>query len=518
MDVPAHHGSAGRPGWLTDGKLGRPGAAGFGPRRVGWARRAVSFASVNAMLFVVAAAYLGFWSVSARWVIGADSWMTFNDGREVVERGIPHHVSMTIIGHGATWVDQQWLAQIVFWSVYRLGGIQLSLLCTCALLLAPLMFAMTFAQRRGASVAMMMPFVLLPLANFTSLLRAQVFSPILFVVVVAVLAAESRRRSWRAFALLPVLVLWANLHGAVILGAALVSLLGLTELPGALMRKALPSLRRASALIVLPPLCLIATPYGLGTLAYYHATISNHTLHEFEAEWQPPTFMSLSGFPLFVLAATTLILVVKRRHDLTAFEIGTLAVTLVGALLTARSIPWFLYASVMLIPPLAQRAWRQRNPAPASARAGFLIAAVATIVIVWALASIAMRPTARLEATWPRPAAAMVNSLLERDPRVRVFASYEYADWLLFTSRAAHGRVAFNGHLELLTEPQLRAALNYLSSESGSQWQRIARGYSILVLNPHREKQLVSDLRRDPSTRVIYSGSTVIVLERVPAT
>jgi hypothetical protein len=478
-----------------------------------WEGRAVVLASENAMVLVAAAVYALLWSLTAPWMIAADSWMTFNDGRQVAEQGIPHHISMTVLGHGGAWIDQQWLAQIFYWWVYRVGGLQLSLLSMFVLLLAPLLVAVAVARKRGASSVVVIPFLLLPLANFSSILRAQVFSPILFVAVVAVLAAQSHRKSAQVFVLVPALVLWANLHGAAIIGAALMSLLGLTELPAAVAGRAWAPVRRATALIVLPVLCLLATPYGLGTVDYYRETISNPALHEFEKEWQAPTFASLPGFPLFVLAAVTLVLVGKRRRDLTRFEIGVLAVTLVAAVLSARSIPWFLYAALMFIPPLAERAWRRKAPSPQPVGPALVIAATATIVAIAALASVALRSTSRLEGQWPRPAVAAVDSVLESDSHARVFASYEYADWLLFVSRRARGRVAFNGHLELLSQSQLRSALRYLD-QSGPRWRAVARGYRVVVLNPVTEKPLINELRRAPSTRVLYSGSTVVVLDR----
>src|SRR5262249_16267145 len=153
------------------------------------------------------------------------------------------------------------------------------------------------------------------------------------------------------------LILWANLHGAVAEGVVLVMVLGLCEI-GELVRSGrrdrLASLR-AGALVVGPWLCLLATPYGLSAIRYYQATVRNSALRATQQEWRPPELTSIAGFPIFLLAAAALILVARRYRELTLFEIAALAVTLFGGLVALRSAPWFAYACLVLLPPLAQR-------------------------------------------------------------------------------------------------------------------------------------------------------------------
>src|SRR3954471_10093235 len=57
-------------------------------------------------------------------------------------------------------------------------------------------------------------------------LRAQSFAYVLFVAVLALLVADQRRASSRVLWCLPLLVLWANLHGSVAVGALLVAVRG----------------------------------------------------------------------------------------------------------------------------------------------------------------------------------------------------------------------------------------------------------------------------------------------------
>ena len=51
-------------------------------------------------------------------VVG-DTWLTLMAGREIVDHGLPHTEAITVLGQGATWTDQQWLAQLVFYGGAR---------------------------------------------------------------------------------------------------------------------------------------------------------------------------------------------------------------------------------------------------------------------------------------------------------------------------------------------------------------------------------------------------------------
>ena len=85
--------------------------------------------------------------------------------------------------------------------------------------------------------------------------------------------------SRRVYLVLPLLVLWANIHGSVVLGAALVR-----AVRASILRSAPPVtavrlgawLPRAAALVLAPWLCVLASPYGLALRGYYRSVLGNH--------------------------------------------------------------------------------------------------------------------------------------------------------------------------------------------------------------------------------------------------
>jgi hypothetical protein len=297
-------------------------------------------------------------------------------------------------------------------------------------------------------------------------------------------------------------VVWANIHGAAVVGATLVSLLGACEL----WRRRAP---RGAVLVLGPWACLLATPYGLATIGYYRATIGNPVFHRAISEWMPPTFPSPGGLTLAVLAAAALFLVTRRHRELTGFELGALAVTLGGALLANRSIPWFAYACLVFLPALVDDEPTVRRRRRRLAIGAAVICAVAGLA---GLVATAASPETRLTKQWPPDAIAAVDRVVRSDPRARIFPSYDIGDWLLYEDPSLQGKVAFDGRWEILTPQQARLVLNYLW-QIGARWEAPSRGYRLLVLNPKLEPSLV-DTYRHRHVRVLFRAKQVIVFDR----
>lgn len=479
--------------------------------------RAGGFLEREGLLVGICASYVLFWSLAAPYWLQADSWLTFLGGREIVAHGLPHADTLAVVTRGHAWIDQQWLSQLLFFGLDRLGGVRLALLTTVALLIVPLTVAVAFARRRGASPTSIAPFAVLPALAFTSFLRAQLLSQVLFVVLLVLLAGESRRRTRRVLLAFPLVALWANLHGAAVVGAGLVALLGLAEVVS-LARSRQRRLRpwaRAVALAAGPWPCLLATPYGLSVIGYYRTTLDNPLFRQTSTEWMAPTLASVTGFSVFVLAGLAVFLAARRARDLTLYEHAVLASTLVGGFLAVRSIPWCAYACLLLLPPLLERERRGRGRSAPDPRPRLALAAVTSTAAVAALLATAASSNATLTGNWPAAATAAVARVAGAgaDPHARVLASGEYGDWLLYELPELRGRVAFDGRWELLSTRQAETLLDYFW-EIGNGWAASSRGYRLIVLNPRTQHRLLATLQAEAGVRVLFRDSHVAVVDR----
>jgi hypothetical protein len=183
-----------------------------------------------------------------------------------------------------------------------------------------------------------------------------------------------------------------------------------------------------------------------------------------------------------------------------------------GALVATRSIVWFSYAGLLLLPQLLERCWREP---PSQTLMRRQLAAFALLVCVCGFVKLAalerhgMRPVAD---HWPAPAAAAVRRAIHEDSRARVLANGEYADWLLFEIPELRGRIAFDGRWEVLSPRQFLTVRDYLF-QTGAGWEQPSRGYRVLVLDPKRNRRLVATYDHR-GLRVLYRGGRVVVYEK----
>jgi hypothetical protein len=485
---------------------------GIGAVPVARLARGRTLLGANGLLVGICAAFVLVWSLAAASLVRADSWLTLLAGREIVAHGLPSHDTLAILSDGRPWVDQQWLAQLCLYGLAVLGGMKLAVLTTILLLAVALALAVTFAERRGASAIKIVPFAVLGGGFFTSFVRTQVFSQLLFVVLLGLLCAESRRPSRRVFLAFPLLAVWANLHGAVLVGAVLVTLLGCGELAGLVRgrRWTRAAAARALALTVGPWACVLITPYGLSVVDYYRSTLTNPLFRAALTEWQPPTLLSPVGFPAFALSGAVLALLVARGRLLTGFERAAFVFTAIGALTAVRSITWLAYAALMLLPALLED-WFPTRRGGRGLPERHLGAALAGLAAV-AFALAALAPQLHFTKLWPAAGSDSVSRVLRSDPHARVFASFEYGDWLLYTSPDVRRRIAFDGRWEILTRQQMRDVLDYLY-QSGADWERPGTGYRVLVLNPVTESRLL-ETYTSRGARVLFRDRRLVILDR----
>lgn len=446
-------------------------------------------------------------------VVGSDTWLALVGGRLVSNSWLPHHDTLTIWSQGTTWVDQQWLGQLLFYGLQAVGGLRLLLLVHVALLVVALGLALAFARHRGASarsvalVGIVALFVALP----NTAARTQAFAYLLFIAVFWLLAADARTSSRRVLLVLPLLALWANVHGSAVLGAGLVVLWAIATVVRAGRRAgAVRAAVRAAALAVAAPLCLLASPYGFGLAGYYRGILGAGAFRDVVAEWRPTTFPE--QWPFFLLAFAALALAARKPRRLSLFEHLALLCMLVAGLDAIRNIVWFAFVSAMVVPRALDGVW-PIGEAPLRRRINLALSLAALGVLVGSFIVAAARPAAWYSRGYPRGAVDAVASATARDPSLKVFSNERYSDWLIWSVPQLSGRVAFDIRFELLNSDQLRA-ISHFRNQSSSDWLASADGYRLLVLDPRYEGPAVSAVNGEPGTRQLYADPDVAVLLR----
>jgi hypothetical protein len=277
-----------------------------------------------------AAAGLGLVGADSRWVAALGDTLV---ERRAIPEGVPYASAPT-----AGWDNVLVGAELLFHWFARFGehGLLaaqlLAVTCGFTLLAAG-------ARREGASdTSTALALVVVALGALTSLvvIRLQLFSLALFPALLLLIRGETAQGSWRIWLVPPLLAIWGNLHGAVLVGYAVVSAYLL------LARFRLQP-RTAVGVWVASTLALLATPELLDTADYYRGVLTNEAARRGVGLWAPLTL----GSPLdvlFLCAAAGLIVLAVRARPRT-WELVVLAGLAVLTVRTARSGVWLLFAA-----------------------------------------------------------------------------------------------------------------------------------------------------------------------------
>lgn len=469
-----------------------------------WTEREAYLVALGAMYAVILVWLLPFEVVQ-------DTWLTLVGGREIAAAGLPTHDSLTVMTSGERWIEQQWAAKLVFYGLVELGGLHLALLVHVAVLVAAFVGAMAAARALGASrtavfwVAAASMFV----SPWAWQMRSQTFAFPLFVALLWLLASDSRSPSRRVLLVVPLLALWSNVHGSVVLAAALVGLRGVTIVARAKGRGEPAAKLRAGFLLAAPAVAIVASPYGLALLGYYRSLILNPAIGRYVDEWGPSTFPRDWAF--FALAGAAVWLLGRSRAA-TGFEKLALLATIASALTAGRNAVWFSLCTVVVLPSVVEEVWRVRRfEAPTRVRAVVWLAR-ANVAAAAALVAGTVAFERDATAAYPARAAATVADVAASDETVRVLAADRYADWLLWSEPQLAGRVAYDVRFEMFTPAQFRR-LAAFEARLGRDWKRFADGYRVVVLDRRANPALERAFRRERGARVLYrDGSLAVVL------
>lgn len=476
--------------------------------------RFVAFLDREALGIVVVAVFVMFWLAVIPQMLVQDTWLTLVSGREISQHGLPQVDALTVWARGSRWIDQQWLAQLLFFWTHEVGGIKLVALAHVAAITAAIASAIAAARSLGAS-SLAVSVVAAPtivVAPWAFQARAQTFAIPLFVWIVWLLAADSRTPSRRVLLVLPLLAVWANLHGTVVLAAALVVVRGMTFAVQELrsrkpMREWWP---RGLALVVGPVACLLASPYGLDLITYYRTMLVSSTLRTFIDEWGPTT-PAPETFLFFALAFVTVGLLARFGHRLTPTERVILVLTLVSGLLAVRNIIWFALAAVMLVPLLVDKVLVL--PPLRMARLRVPAATIALAAVAGAALVVAFAPTTWYVREWPAAAGAPIVSSAS-DPEAQVLSDERYSDWLLWEHPELVGRIAYDVRFELLDRASLHRLYRY-QNQIGADSSRLVDDFEVVAFDQSARPGLLESLKATGDFRVVHRERRITVLERV---
>jgi hypothetical protein len=385
-------------------------------------------------LCVGAGAYLFFLYAGDTLLQDSDSFWQIKIGQWILDHhALPTTDFYSFTRPGAPWISTSWLSQVLFAFSYAqwdwAGPVVLTAVAVAltAAILVDLLDAQIEAPR-----AVLFAMLALLLSLHHVLARPHILALPVMVAWVGLLMAAADRRSAPSWYWLPLMALWANLHGGFVLGLALIGPISLEAVEHAEKGRRLQLFMRWVLFGIGALIASCCTPYGWGTLVGATNILSLGELLSLIFEWMPANFATFTSFEGALLGLIAF--GYYRGLVLSAPRIFLILFLTWGALTHVRSIEAFAFlVPLVLAKPLGEMVPRPLADATSTDRwpARYVTVTGALMIVAagWTSTSLYMGHH-RFTFTMTQTPAAAVDLLEQRKAR-RIFNAYQFGGYLI---------------------------------------------------------------------------------------
>jgi hypothetical protein len=367
------------------------------------------------------------------WHIAVGRWI-------IAHHEVPHHDVFSFTMQGAPWAAPEWLAEILLASLYDhfgWGGLMaITALCAAAAVTLLMRALLRDLAPIHALIATVSGWIL-ALNHIEA--RPHIFAlPILVGWVAVVVRARSEDRA-PAMWLLPLMTLWANLHGSYMLGLGLAALLaGEAVLTAADWSARLRAVRGWALFGGLSLGAAMITPFGPRGLMLPFISNQLGFMLAMVHEWQSPNFQAFQPLELWIMALLGAAL--GLGWQLPPSRLAMVLLLLHLALRHARyAEPLGLVAPLLMAPPLAPQLEARfggrltlldRRLGGTARLVGAAGIALAGLVLA-GMTTVLARTGVAVPATTVTPAAALA-AVEAHHIQGNVFNDYDFGGYLIF--------------------------------------------------------------------------------------
>ena len=385
-------------------------------------------------LCVGAGAYLFFLYIGDTLLQDSDSFWQIKIGQWILDHhALPYTDFYSFTRFGQPWISTSWLSQVLFaFSYAQWGWAGPVILTTIAIALTAAIFVDLLDAQLELPRSVLFAMLALVLSLHHLLARPHLLALPVMVAWVGLLMAAADRRSAPSWFWLPLMALWANLHGGFVLGLALIGPIALEAVEHAEPMRRLSLFLRWVLFGIAALIASCATPYGWRTLLGATNILSLGELLSVIFEWMPANFASFTAFEGALLGLIAIGF--YRGLVLSAPRIFLILFLTWSALTHVRSIEAFAFlVPLVLAKPLGGLSPR---PEPDASNEqtwpGRYVTALGALMIVaaaWTSTSIYMGHH-RFTFTMAQTPVAAVDLLQQRKAQ-RIFNAYQFGGYLI---------------------------------------------------------------------------------------
>ena len=250
-----------------------------------------------------------------------------------------------------------WLAELLFYILYRLGGMALIISIRTLLIGITMWLVAGEARRQSGSwrISALVVAILSLMITNNLIVRTQIWAWLPFIITYIVLKRYSQGiLSKRWLLVCPVsMIIWVNVHGSFILGLILPGAFFLGEALRRVFKQvnslSWPQIGWIGGAGILSGLALLMNPRFTDIINYTINLLTNPPSQQLIEEWQSPTPQGISNVTFYVSIIIFIVILAYSRYRLTITEI----ILFVGFLWLAwsgqRYVIWYGVISMLIL-------------------------------------------------------------------------------------------------------------------------------------------------------------------------
>jgi hypothetical protein len=429
---------------------------------------------------------------------------------------------------GQPWFAWEWLTDVLFAGLFRIGGLKAIVLFAGVMIGAYSTVLLRYAVWRGANGLLAACICLFAVGGSSMhfLARPHLFTLLLLPACLWLVEADRRKNTPFLWLLVPITVLWTNLHGGFLIFIACLALLVCGSAVEAMLgRPRWPAVRRYSALLAACSAASVLNPFGIGLHVHILAYLRADWIKDLVQEFQAPTFRSEGQFQYEALLVGGLVLtgLLLRKQRVT--EALWLLFLAHSSLISVRHAP--LYAAVAA-PLLASELSAWWKSGAVERKKSSILSILHQLgedltpnfgrTSVWPALAIVALVFVDAPIKWPHdfPSEAFPIAMVHENTKVlesgRLLTTDQWGDYIIY-SFYPRQKVFIDGRSDFYGESLGTEYLHLL--QGAYDWRVILDRWGFDVALLPVQWPLVQMLKLDPSWQVIKDDSHAILFRRL---
>ena len=448
-------------------------------------------------------------------------------GRLIVRtHHIPRADPFSWTAPGRRWIAHEWLTEVLFHGAHTAFGWAGLILLSASAIVVAFLFAWSAAVRLGAPkwAATTVTGIAALGSLHTWGARPQMFSLALTGLLGRLMVDAWQGRERRLWWAVPLVLIWANLHGGYIFAIALLGAFAVGATidrvfasrrtgPGT---HATPNLERNAWIVTaLAAAASLVNPNGLRGFLYPFSYLGDNASTRYVGEWFAPKFSNPQYWPFALLLVLVFGALVRNRRDVPTYQlIGALAFAFLG-LQSVRNIGQFgILAVAVIAVGLGRRAAGTTEGTdvvrtPHTITHGALAVAA---VAAWAVMS---GPNLSANANVMRqskdfPIASVVWIRAHTQPSQRIFNDYAWGGYL--TLFAPDVPVFVDGRPDMYGDAFMDRFISTWRLRNG--WEQRLRADGVTRVLARGDAPIAKALAATPGWTVVHHDDLAVVIDR----